>query len=388
MRLRHGRHSYGNVWVPFCSLKLIGHERRYLRILSGQVGMESDRSYASGSLYSIEIGAGSVDGMFSRTLYEKSSEEGEQIEGTNRRIISTGGSLDDITSQFKALTNSSKVTSADNEDVIDTLEKIRQQIMKYLIQLLFGGNSSYDADDSTEDGIEETGTGTDTPTTIGIGYMNMTMAYEETEETSFSTQGTVKTADGREISFNVGLQMSRSFSEYYSQTTGYSLMVDPLVINMDTGMTEIEDQTFLFDLDCDGTKENVSSLGQGSGFLALDKNDNGKVDDGNELFGTKTGDGFGDLEEYDSDDNGWIDENDQVWDRLRIWTKDSDGNDLLYKLSDKKIGAICLQNVSTDFSQRSISDGQINGRIRQTGVFLYENGSAGTVQHVDLSMEA
>lgn len=388
MRLRHGRHSYGNVWVPFCSLKLIGHERRYLRILSGQVGMESDRSYASGSLYSIEIGAGSVDGMFSRTLYEKSSEEGEQIEGTNRRIISTGGSLDDITSQFKALTNSSKVTSADNEDVIDTLEKIRQQIMKYLIQLLFGGNSSYDADDSTEDGIEETGTGTDTPTTIGIGYMNMTMAYEETEETSFSTQGTVKTADGREISFNVGLQMSRSFSEYYSQTTGYSLMVDPLVINMDTGMTEIEDQTFLFDLDCDGTKENVSSLGQGSGFLALDKNDNGKVDDGNELFGTKTGDGFGDLEEYDSDDNGWIDENDQVWDRLRIWTKDSDGNDLLYKLSDKKIGAICLQNVSTDFSQRGISDGQINGRIRQTGVFLYENGSAGTVQHVDLSMEA
>ena len=82
MRLRHGRHSYGNVWVPFCSLKLIGHERRYLRILSGQVGMESDRSYASDSLYSIEIGAGSVDGMFSRTLYEKSSEEGEQIEGT------------------------------------------------------------------------------------------------------------------------------------------------------------------------------------------------------------------------------------------------------------------------------------------------------------------
>lgn len=388
MRLRHGRHSYGNVWVPFCFLKLIGHERRYLRILSGQVGMESDRSYASGSLYSIEIGAGSVDGMFSRTLYEKSSEEGEQIEGTNRRIISTGGSLDDITSQFKALTNSSKVTSADNEDVIDTLEKIRQQIMKYLIQLLFGGNSSYDADDSTEDGIEETGTGTDTPTTIGIGYMNMTMAYEETEETGFSTQGTVKTADGREISFNVGLQMSRSFSEYYSQTTGYVSMQDPLVINMDTGMTEIEDQTFLFDLDGDGTKENVSSIGQGSGFLALDKNDNGKVDDGNELFGTKTGDGFGDLEEYDSDDNGWIDENDQVWDRLRIWTKDSDGNDLLYKLSDKKIGAICLQNVSTDFSQRGISDGQINGRIRQTGVFLYENGSAGTVQHVDLSMEA
>ena len=369
--------------------KTIGYERRYLRILSGQVGMESVRSYASDYLCSIEIGAGSVNGTsFINTLSEKSGDD-TGIEGNNRRIISTGGSLDDITGQFKALTNSSKVTSANKEDTIDTLEKIRQQIMKYLIQLLFGSDGSDDTKDSTEDDMGEIGTGTDMPTSVGIGYMNMTMGYEEKEETQFSTTGTVKTSDGREIDFSVDLKMSRSFSEYYSKTVGAtSPLFDPLVINMDTGMAEIEDQTFLFDLDGDGTKDNVSGLGQGSGFLAVDQNDNGKIDDGSELFGTRSGDGFGDLAEYDSDGNGWIDENDPVWDKLRIWTKDSDGNDLVYKLSDKKIGAVCLQNASTDFSQRGDTDGQVNGRIRQTGIFLYENGTAGTVQHVDLAMKA
>ena len=54
-------------------------------------------------------------------------------------------------------------------------------------------------------------------------------------------------------------------------------------------------------------------LGSGSGFLALDKNGNGKIDDGSELFGTKSGDGFADLAEYDSDGNGWIDEKGRVY---------------------------------------------------------------------------
>ena len=120
----------------------------------------------------------------------------------------------------------------------------------------------------------------------------------------------------------------------------------------------------------------------------LDSNGNGKADDGSELFGTRSGDGFADLGRFDSDKNGWIDENDPVWDKLQIWTKDSDGNDLLYKLSDKGVGAICLMNASTDFTQRGMSDGQINGEIRRTGIFLYENGTVGTVQHMDLALEA
>lgn len=143
------------------------------------------------------------------------------------------------------------------------------------------------------------------------------------------------------------------------------------------------DQKFLFDLDCDGEKDNISRLDSGSGYLALDLNGDGVINDGSELFGTRSGDGFSDLARYDSDGNGWIDENDEIWRRLRIWTQDDRGNDKLYTLSDKNVGAIYLGNVSTDYSLQS-SKGNTNAAIRKTGIFLYENGMAGTVQHLDL----
>ncbi len=118
--------------------------------------------------------------------------------------------------------------------------------------------------------------------------------------------------------------------------------------------------------------------------LALDKNGDGVINDGSELFGTKSGDGFRDLAAYDSDGNGWIDENDEIWEKLLIWTRDEDGKEICYKLSEKGVGAIYTGNVNTDFSLNG-ADNAANGRIRRTGLFLYENGMAGTVQHVDVA---
>ncbi len=362
-----------------------------MRITNGQIGMESGRSYTSGYTYSMGIGAGSTLGMFGRVLFsaaltDGNSDDSSQAAGTARKIISTGGDLNDIASQFRALSNTTKVTAGNKEDTMDTLEKIRQEIMEYLMKLLFspGETAKLPSDNMADTGGDRTGSYDGSG-----GFISLTQGYEETEETEFSTSGKVQTSDGREIDFDVNLKMSRSFSEYYSSTIGYvPSMCDPLVINMDTGMTEISEQKFLFDLDCDGDKEEISEPGSGSGFLALDSNNNGKIDNGSELFGTKSGDGFADLKKYDSDGNGWIDENDPVWDRLQIWTKDSEGKDLLYKLSDKGIGAICLKNVSTDFTQRGMSDGLINGEVKRTGIFLYENGSVGTVQHIDLALQA
>ena len=93
---------------------------------------------------------------------------------------------------------------------------------------------------------------------------------------------------------------------------------------------------------------------------------------------------FADLAAYDADGNGWIDENDAIWDKLLIWTKDENGKDRCYKLSEKNVGAIYLGNAETDFTLTS-KDNTPNGRIRKTGIFLYENGYAGTIQHVDVA---
>ena len=127
-------------------------------------------------------------------------------------------------------------------------------------------------------------------------------------------------------------------------------------------------------------------FGKGCGFLALDKNDNGKIDDGNELFGTKSGDGFADLREYDSDGNGWIDENDEIFEKLRVWCKDDEGNDILMNLKEADIGAIYLGEQQSEFTMGG-ADGIRDGVVRSTGIFLRESGTAGTIQHVDLAMK-
>ncbi len=218
-----------------------------------------------------------------------------------------------------------------------------------------------------------------------LNYTQETFRFEQ-ENTSFSTVGTVRTADGREINFNVDVGMSRQFQETFQEDLEVASfkMCDPLVINLDTDVAELSDQKFYFDIDADGEKDEISQLGSKSGYLALDKNGDGIINDGSELFGTASGDGFADLAKYDEDGNGWIDEGDAIWSKLKIWCKDENGKDVLYRLADKGVGAICLQKAATDFTLQG-AQGQTNGAIRSTGVFLYENGNVGTVQHVDVA---
>ena len=220
----------------------------------------------------------------------------------------------------------------------------------------------------------------------------VTASYDvinESEAVSFKTVGMAHTADGRDINFNVEFGMSRSFSAAFQSLTkeDYSVaLCDPLVINVDSDLTDISDKKFFFDLDSDGKEEEISGLGRGSGFLSLDKNDDGKINDGSELFGTKSGDGFRDLSDYDSDHNGWIDEGDAVFGRLKIWYKDGEGSEKLISLKEAGIGAIYLGNADTEFSDKNAVTGALNGVIRKTGIFLKENGNVGTLQHVDLAL--
>ena len=209
--------------------------------------------------------------------------------------------------------------------------------------------------------------------------------FSEQEVTEFSTVGKVCTADGRELDFGVSIEMSRSFvqeTECYTEQN-YTVM-DPLVLNLDTNIARVKDMKFYFDLDADGTEEEISELGAGSGYLALDKNEDGTINDGSELFGTKSGDGFADLAAYDGDGNGWIDEADDVFSKLKIWTKDENGENLLLNLKEADVGAIYLGNAATQFSLNNAETNETNAMIRKTGVFLKESGAVGTVQHVDL----
>ncbi|MBQ7681006.1 MAG: hypothetical protein IJR48_07740 [Oscillibacter sp.] len=206
----------------------------------------------------------------------------------------------------------------------------------------------------------------------------------ESEQTTFQTQGYAVTEDGRSFQIDLALNMSRAFTESYeSFRTERFVMTDPLIINLDSDITSVGDRAFEFDLDSDGQRETISFAGEGSGFLALDRNGNGVIDDGSELFGTQSGDGFADLAAYDRDGNRWIDENDDIYSELRVWTKDAQGNDKLTGLKEANVGAIYLGSAETEFSLKD-ADNETNGVIRKTGVYLKETGGAGTLSHVDL----
>lgn len=210
--------------------------------------------------------------------------------------------------------------------------------------------------------------------------------YAEAESVSFATKGLAYTEDGRAISFNIELSMSRSF---YSESHTYSqedyILTDPLVFNVGKDVAQISDKKYLFDLDGDGKQEQISFATGNSGFLMFDKNGNGVADDGSELFGTKSGDGFKDLAAYDEDGNGWIDENDSVFSQLKIWSKDENGRDKYVDLKTFGVGAIYLGSSDTQFHINDSSN-KTQAVVQKTGFYLKEDGGAGLVQHVDIAI--
>ena len=211
--------------------------------------------------------------------------------------------------------------------------------------------------------------------------------YEEQEAVAFQAQGKVRTADGREIAFQVDFQMSRQFVEEsrLSIEGGAPRMKDPLILDFAGSAQELGNMSFRFDLDADGQTDDVPLLAGGRGYLAFDRNDNGRIDDGRELFGPQSGDGFADLAQLDADRNGWIDENDPAWSQLRVWKPDAEGKGTLQTLAEADVGAVSVANVATGFDIKTADNTQL-GRMRASGVYLRESGGVGTVSQVDLSV--
>lgn len=213
-----------------------------------------------------------------------------------------------------------------------------------------------------------------------------TYEYEETNSLSFESTGQVITSDGTCIDFDIQVNMKTELSytrEYLAEEIDV-IYTDPLVINLDISSDLVSDTLWEFDLDCDGTKESINMLSKGAGFLCYDKNQDGLINNGSELFGAKTGNGFFELANYDEDNNGWIDENDSIYDKLSVWLKNSSGNDELINLKQAKIGAIYLGSQNTDYSLKSTDDFSENARIRKTGIYLSEDGLAKTISQIDM----
>jgi hypothetical protein len=211
--------------------------------------------------------------------------------------------------------------------------------------------------------------------------------YSQEEKVMFSAQGAVQTADGRDISFNLGLSMERKTMVTDSAAIGFNMFIDPLVLRFDTGTALLSDSVFSFDLNGDGQKEQLACPGRGCGFLSIDRDSDGVIGNGLELFGPTTGEGFGELAGFDSDANQWIDENDPIFDKLLIFNPDSQCGESLQSLRQAGVGAISIVHAGTDFQMES-QGGVILGRVKASGIFLTEAGEVRSLQEIDLATTA
>jgi len=387
-----------------------------LIITNSSIGMESARTYTSVSkdaylrsrsvtTMSAKDFMDSLNSTYQSIHEKKESDTKEEVEG-KEKADNLSGNAEDSLEYLKGKFNEIATTKAASSSKLDEdlRSAIRYMCLNFLLMIILGKNGAKEFNKKQSDflglsNFSDQEMGFTSLNSLSSGNLEFTKitdseTYEhyeaEFEGTSFSATGVVKTSDGRELDFNIDITMSRSFEKYTRETGTYESfgmkLMDPLIINLDTCAAEVSDQKFYFDIDSDGIEDQIATLSSNSGYLALDLNEDGKINNGTELFGTKSGDGFKDLMQYDSDRNGWIDEADEVYDKLRIFCINDDGTTSQYSLKEKGVGAIYLGSKETDFSVTN-QENRINAQIRKTGMFLYETGGVGTIQHVDLSVE-
>lgn len=341
----------------------------------------------------------------SRHQLLKSSQESESLrfwktprQPVEQSGLSSNGPKEDLVSLSKtAQTLKPEKQSLDLSVAPDAVHNTMMLIIKQMIKQLTGKDfkifSASDLSDEATAGaqnveIETTPPANQQPSAgFGLVYEHQAV-YQESESLSFSATGSIETQDGKSIEFSVKLNMSREFRMETNSSIAIGdpeMKVDPLVINFNGNAAELSETHFEFDIDANGTSDQIALLRPGSGFLALDKNKDGVINNGSELFGPNSGNGFAELAQYDSDNNKFIDEADPIYDSLRIWQRHEDGSQQLLALGDKNIGAIYLGHATTPFQLRT-ADNQSLGEVTDSGVYLTEDGKTGTVQQINFSV--
>ena len=214
-----------------------------------------------------------------------------------------------------------------------------------------------------------------------------TFEYSKKDSIQIEAKAIIKTQN-KDIEIALNLSYSKEFYEKHTQSIEFEKIsfLDPLVINYEGNENALDnlsnEMTFMFDLNNDGLKEEVPLLKSGNGFLAIDKNKNGKIDNTNELLGTQSNFGFQELKAYDIDENSWIDEKDEVFKDLVIWTKNEDGDDKLIALGQSGIGALYLSDISSELTHNTSINNSI-AQLKSSSIYIKEDGTAGLLSSLD-----
>ncbi|MDL5601053.1 hypothetical protein QS468_50670, partial [Bacillus subtilis] len=181
-------------------------------------------------------------------------------------------------------------------------------------------------------------------------------------------------------------QVKAETNQHFNEANAFVERRDPLSLDLDGDGIETvgTNAGITFDFDGDGLKTGTGWVKGDDGFLVLDRNGNGQIDNGGELFGVdtvkangqKATDGFDALKDFDSNGDGVFDAQDTQFANVKIW-QDANQDGIaqageLKTLAEHNIVAINLDSTASNHN----SNGNL---ISAVGSFVRGDGSEGTV---------
>lgn len=161
-------------------------------------------------------------------------------------------------------------------------------------------------------------------------------------------------------------------------------LIDPLVIDLDNNneieLIPIDESEAYFDLNADGIREKVQWVSPNEGFLVLDKNADGDINNIDEVFGNPNTIGFDDLSQYDENQDGVIDVNDTKFSQLRVW-QDLNSNGVV---DDGELTTLAERNIAKINLNYEPGD---NDTFAEKSTIEYSNGATTLIQDINLQVD-
>jgi hypothetical protein len=183
---------------------------------------------------------------------------------------------------------------------------------------------------------------------------------------------------------------AKTFLESGENDMSWDAAITPIAIDLNgDGVKTVSraDSPGAFDLLGNGKEIQSGWLSGNDGFLAIDSNGNGLIDNISELFGgLNKGDGFSKLISFDSNGDGWVDFSDNDFAGLKIW-QDANGNHQtdageLFGLTDAGVASL-----NVNFNELPFLDAQGNLHLERSSATLVD-GSAVDMTDVYFNVSA
>lgn len=166
--------------------------------------------------------------------------------------------------------------------------------------------------------------------------------------------------------------------------------VSPLILDLDgDGVETVHVSSGVnFDHDANGFAEQSGWAGRDDGLLVWDRNGNGEIDNGTELFGNnsvlpngqKAPNGFAALAGLDSNQDGHFSSADSLFSTIKVW-RDSDGDGHADSGELLSLASAGVQSIATSYTQGISVDANGNEH-RQLGTYTTTGGAQRSVSDV------